>query len=99
MSRGKIEQKMLELEEAVEEVTGEKPTIAVNIRLADMDSKREFYKQAKRISNAVTLDNQKIRRHEYWSHKGTCGIRLFKAGFNDIKNRKYFRRHTLDVLW
>ena len=71
----KVKKKIKELEEVLEEVTGETPNIGINFHTSEANAN---FKKAKKMANNLTLDNPKIRRHIIWKHTDTKGIRLYE---------------------
>lgn len=72
----KVKKKIKELEEVLEEVTGETPNIDINFHTPETNAN---FKKAKKMANNLTLDNPKIRRHIIWKNTDTKGIRLYEG--------------------
>ena len=72
----KVQKKIKELEEVLEEVTGETPNIDINFYTSETNIN---FKKAKKMANNLTLDNPNIRRHIIWENNGTKGIRLYEG--------------------
>ena len=68
----KVQKKIKELEEVLEEVTGRKPEIKINFHRKSGDKNIDF-KEAKKMANNLTLDNPKYKRHYLNKASGQTG--------------------------